>query len=148
MSVFAAWSSLNLALKHKIIVVENSDRFRKAILTKTHGHEYAVMALVLCGTRFGWAVRRKRFYTIMIHHAWLTTLVAMMENIIPMFDRILTGAYTDMMIADLEPVLFEELFHELEWAKNRKNSKAHEKSISHVVQLKQPFRAVLESTNL
>ncbi len=64
---FASWCSLNLALQHKIITGENSDKCRKDMLVKTHGHMYAVMSLILCGTRSGWPVRRDRLYAVMIH---------------------------------------------------------------------------------
>ena len=130
---------------------ENSDKCRKDMLVKTHGHMYAVMSLILCGTRFAWPAVRARLYFVCIHKIFLGTLVCTFANIIPLFDRKLApdGSYLSLFSAHEEPELAQELLSELDWAVHRPSSLSSGECVDHMaLNSADPFRAALNSEEL
>jgi len=66
MSAVAAWAATVRITKPKVVIFENSDRFKEQTLITLFGDIYAVECLKLGGPFFGWAGKRDRLYATMI----------------------------------------------------------------------------------
>ena len=120
-----AWAAVNLALGHKIIVVENSDNFTMRILRAMYEPEYHVDAVVLSGDDLGWCGRRPRFYGICVLRSHCpAAMLEPLHHVLSMFlrDRATNVTFHNLMVADTEPELRMEVESELSWSIRRTGS--------------------------
>eukprot|EP00959_Pyramimonas_sp_CCMP1952_P330735 6925748-Pyramimonas_sp.AAC.1 len=75
MSAMAAWAATVRATKPKVVIFENSDRFREEILHSLFKDMYAIEGLKLGGPYFGWAGKRDRYCAVMVNKDSWRTLI-------------------------------------------------------------------------
>ena len=67
--LIVAWARALRTARPRAGIVENVARFPLAILEAFVGDLYTLDSIVLCATMFGWPVRRKRLYVILVRRA-------------------------------------------------------------------------------
>ncbi|CAK0872721.1 unnamed protein product [Prorocentrum cordatum] len=127
MSAFGAWAGTVRYTKPKVVVFENSDRFREQTLITLFGDMYAIECLKLGGPFFGWAGKRDRIYAVMVNKEFVTGVVFSMKNVLPLFHRVLKCTFLEFLVADKDGRLGDNLADELAWASNRPTSRAQHK---------------------
>ncbi|CAK0801398.1 unnamed protein product [Prorocentrum cordatum] len=127
MSAFGAWAGTVRYTKHKVVVFENSDRFREQTLITLFGDMYAIGCLKLGGPFFGRAGKRDRIYAVMVNKEFVTGVVFSVKNVLPCFHWVLKCAFLEFLAADKGGRLGGNLADELVWAHNRPTSRAQRK---------------------
>jgi site-specific DNA-cytosine methylase len=125
----AAWAAIQLKLRPKVIIVEESSLFDVAILQKMFMGAYRWEATILNGVDFGLPVNRRRFYAVGHCVELINRAVVSFTNIVKVCfrDTHVDFSYHDLAIANSEivPGMKEEIYDELVWSCNRKKSKCY-----------------------
>ncbi|CAK0793492.1 unnamed protein product [Prorocentrum cordatum] len=124
MSAMAAWAATVRATKPKVVIFENSDRFREEILHSLFKDMYAIEGLKLGGPYFGWAGKRDRYCAVMVNKEFVTGVVFSMRNVLPLFHRALETTFMEFLVGHKDRRLGKQLEEELNWAAGRPTSRA------------------------
>ena len=127
----ACWYACRRVSQEPVIVFENSDRYPKEVAVQLLGDIYIVMPHVCVSTRFGALSYRSRMWIVMAHREFCVRIWASLQNIIPLFHRILEVSWR-CILDERETVgaSAEEQSYELEWAKRRPTSGIEDPSCS------------------
>ena len=95
-------------------------------MKSVYNSKYICTGLTLCGTKFGWAGRRRRFYGVGIHRDLVARCYCTMDNIVNLFERVCKLNFNKVMIAEKEPSMSDEISSQLAWAARRPKSNARD----------------------
>jgi site-specific DNA-cytosine methylase len=141
MRSFAAWIALRLVLAEPIVIVEESDQLDPTILPRVMGDDYIVQWTLICATQLGWPVRRRRFWAVAVHKAFVLTTYTSLSNVVRLFERLNPGNVSFHVFRESSD---EELKAELTWAVHRKDTGSGGMSVDDMLtQLEKPFRHAL-----
>ena len=123
MIAMASWAATVRQRRPKVIIFENSHKFRKSILEAMLGDFYFVMDLLLEGTYFGWPGRRPRYYATCVSMKHMLSITSHFGNVIRIFHRICRVDFKVFFVANTVDRLQAMLDEELVWARGRPTSK-------------------------
>ena len=129
-----------------IVIVEESDQFDPTILPRVMGDDYIVQWALICATQLGWPVRRRRFWAVAFHKAFVLTTYTSLSNVVRLLERMNQGNVSFHVFRDSSD---EELKAELAWAVHRKDTGSGGMSVDDMLtQLEKPFRHALIPSEL
>jgi site-specific DNA-cytosine methylase len=120
MTAIAAWASLILLVQPAVVLVEESDRLNPTVLEDLYGSAYTLQWLVLDPRQFGWVGKRSRFWGVLLHKHFVSSILADLAPTIAMFQRMVSATWRILLTATRE-----EVEAELEWASGRPGSMSH-----------------------
>eukprot|EP00973_Karenia_brevis_P094702 12423735-Karenia_brevis.AAC.1 len=81
---------------------------------------YHIDTNILAPTQLGWPSRRPRRWSIVVHRKFLASTTSSLNNVIPLFQRVMACTWRCYLIASAA-----EVRAQLAWAMNRPKSHAH-----------------------
>ena len=104
---FMAWVSIVNDLEYPIVVHENVEQFPAELLDELLGCKYHITTAVLDATSYGYPIRRRRRYTVMVHRRKAHKPTATLAAFANLFTRQTCMSWHELLIATNDQLLDE-----------------------------------------
>eukprot|EP00959_Pyramimonas_sp_CCMP1952_P364532 7633657-Pyramimonas_sp.AAC.2 len=111
---FVSWATLMRRTKPTIMVHENSDHFNIEILESAFSDMYVISSTIICPSQFGWPIRRKRRWTLLLHKRSVALTHCTLDNVIALVVKPRVCTWHVFMVAT-----DEDVESELRWSASR-----------------------------